>query len=29
VEGVLFTDGQPMLLVDGCEVDPGDVTQVW
>ncbi len=29
VDAVVFTDGQPKLIVDGQEVDPGDVTQVW
>ncbi len=29
VEGVVFRDGQPKLLVAGQEVDPGDVSRVW
>lgn len=29
VDAVVFTDGQPKLIVGGQEVDPGDVIQVW
>ncbi len=29
VEAVVFRDGQPKLVVDGVEVDPGDVERVW
>ena len=29
VEAVTFSGGQPKLLVDGTEVDPGDVVRVW
>ncbi len=29
VEAVVFRDGRPALLVNGSEVDPGDVERVW
>jgi flagellar basal-body rod modification protein FlgD len=29
VQAVVFEDGQPKLLVDGQQVNPGDVTRVW
>ena len=29
VEAVIFSDGQPKLLIGGQEVDPSDVVRVW
>ena len=29
VEAVIFTDGQPKLVVGGEQIDPGDVIRVW
>ena len=29
VEAVVFSDGQPKLLIGGQEVDPSDVVRVW
>jgi flagellar basal-body rod modification protein FlgD len=29
VDGVVFSNGQPQLLVGGQQVNPGDVTRVW